>query len=186
MKRYGCNPGLRAAALLAVVVLSVAVIFCHAAYAGDPHSAYYSSINNRIFWFIQISDIHIGASGTQDQAYLTWIVNDAKTVIDPEFIVATGDLTDSTNGNILGFPNGPHQAEWNEYKAILAGKVDAGNYYDIPGNHDAYSDQFFAYYLANSVQGQATGSTQASWRRDWTPTSSPLSTHNWPCIRMPR
>jgi hypothetical protein len=77
----------------------------------------------------------------------------------------TGDLTDSTNGSLLGIPNGPYQAEWDAYKNILAGKVDADFYYDLPGNHDAYNDRSFAYYLANSVQGRARQSTQVSWTR---------------------
>ena len=80
-------------------------------------------------------------------------------------MVVTGDLTDSTNGSLLGIPNGPYQAEWDSYKSILAGKVDPNFYYDLPGNHDAYNDKNFAYYLANSVQGQATHATQISWTK---------------------
>lgn len=136
--------------------------------AGNPHSAYYSSENDRIFWFIYMSDIHIGTRGTQDSQNLQWIVTGAKTIINPCFIVAGGDLTDSTNGNILDYPDGPYQEEWDEYRAILnpAG-IDASFYYDIPGNHEAYNDQYFAYYLANSIQGQATGQTQISWTRNF-------------------
>ena len=93
----------------------------------------------------------------------------ARQVIAPEFLVATGDLTDSTNGNWLGVPNGPYQAEWDEYKNILAeAGVEASFFYDLPGNHDAYNDQYFAYYRANSVQGRATGGTQVSWTRTFT------------------
>lgn len=152
-------------------VLLFAAIFTgfnSSALAGNPHSARYSSDNDRIFWFIHISDIHIGASGIQDSQNLQWIVTDAKSIIDPDFIVASGDLTDSTNGNILGYPDGPHQEEWDEYRAILdpAG-MDASFYYDIPGNHDAYNDRFFSYYLTNSIQGQATGQTQVSWTREF-------------------
>ena len=43
----------------------------------------------------------------------------ARSVIKPIFVVATGDLTDSTNGNLFGIPNGPYQAEWDRSKAIL-------------------------------------------------------------------
>ena len=46
--------------------------------------------------------------------------------------------------------------------------MTAGDYFDIPGNHDAYNDQYFAYYLANSVQGRATGLTQHSWSKTFT------------------
>jgi hypothetical protein len=46
--------------------------------------------------------------------------------------------------------------------------VTSSDYYDFPGNHEAYNDQYFAYYLANAVQGRATGGTQHSWTRTFT------------------
>ncbi len=134
--------------------------------AGDPHSAYSSFDTDKILWFIHASDTHLGTSGSNDSTNLQWLVGPARSVINPSFIVVTGDLTDSTNGNILGYPNGPYQEEWDQYKNILSAHgVDASFYFDIPGNHDAYNDQYFSYYLANSVQGRATGKTQASWSR---------------------
>ncbi len=134
--------------------------------AGNPHGAYYSPDHNRVLWFVHVSDTHIGTSGSTDTARLQWLVTTGRTVINPSFIVATGDLTDSTNGNIFGYPNGPYQAEWDAYRNLLDGAgAGADFYYDVPGNHDAYNDRYFAYYLANSVQGRATGSTQFSWTR---------------------
>lgn len=134
--------------------------------AADPHSAYYSADTDKIIWFIHTSDTHIGTSGSTDSTNLQWLTGQAKNAIKPSFIVVTGDLTDSTNGNILGWPNGPYQAEWDQYKNVLsANGMDASIYFDIPGNHDAYSDQDFSYYLENSIQGKATGRTQASWTR---------------------
>ena len=136
--------------------------------ASDPHGAYYSADTDRVFWFIHASDLHIGTSGSNDSSQLQWLVTTAKSVITPQFIVVTGDLTDSTNGNIFGYPNGPYQAEWDQYNSILTSAgVDASWFYDLPGNHDAYSDRYFSYYLNNSVQGLATGNTQLSWRRDF-------------------
>ena len=151
-------------AALAVLLLSAAA---SPTAAGNPHSAFYSPANDRVFWFIHASDIHLGARGSKDSENLQWLVTTAQNTICPSFIVVSGDLTDSTNGNILGYPNGPHQEEWNEYKSIVDPNVTADTYYDIPGNHDAYSDQYFAYYLANSVQGRATGGTQHSWTRNF-------------------
>ena len=136
--------------------------------AGNPRGAFYSADNTRVFWFVHVSDLHIGMSGTDDSSRLQWLVTTARSVVNPAFIVATGDLTDSTNGNWLGWPNGPYQEEWDEYKSILANAgAGPGVYYDVPGNHDAYSDRYFTYYLANSVQGQATGQTQLSWTRQF-------------------
>ena len=134
--------------------------------AGDPHSAYYSPDTDKVMWFIHASDTHIGTSGSTDSMNLQWLVAQARHVINPSFIVVTGDLTDSTNGNIFGYPNGPYQAEWDQYRNILSNNgVDANSYFDIPGNHDAYNDQYFSYYLNNAIQGRATGKTQASWTR---------------------
>ncbi len=123
--------------------------------------AYYHPNANRLFWFMIVSDSHIGANSTCSQN-LTWAVTQARQVIAPQFIVNTGDLTDSTNGGLI--PMGPYQDEWNTYKQILdnAG-LDASTYYDIPGNHDAYNDATLSYYRGNSMQGRATGTTQPSW-----------------------
>ena len=168
MKRLKYRSGLKAASIFAIIASSVLVLFCFSVQAGDPHSAYYSSENNKIFWFIHITDIHIGVSGSQDSDNLQWVVNQGKTIIDPSFIVASGDLTDSTDGNLFGWPDGPHQAEWNEYKAILsAAGMNANFYYDIPGNHDAYNDGDFSFFINNAVQGQATGQAQTSWTREF-------------------
>ena len=123
--------------------------------------AYYHPNADRLFWFMILLDTHIGADSTCSQN-LTWAVTQARQVIAPQFIVNTGDLTDSSNGGII--PNGPYQEEWNAYRQILADAgLDASSYYDMPGNHDAYNDATFAYYRANSIQGRATGTTQHSW-----------------------
>ncbi|MCD6485968.1 MAG: metallophosphoesterase [Syntrophobacterales bacterium] len=136
--------------------------------ARDPHSAFYSTDNDRIFWFIHISDPHMGTSGSQDSDNLAWIVNEARDVINPAFIVNSGDLTDSTDGDNPMPYGGPYIEEWEEYYGILdAAGIDSDFYYDIPGNHDHYNDKDFVYYLNNSIQGLATGGTQISWRRDF-------------------
>ena len=163
-----CAKRLRIAAISLVLAASVLLPAHPALHAGTPTGAQYNPLGNEIFWFIHASDLHIGMSGSNDTTRLQWLVTTARNVIQPSFIVATGDLTDSTNGNWLGIPNGPYQAEWDQYKAIVDG-AGAGPdfFYDIPGNHDAYSDATFEYYRLNSVQGRATGGMQVSWTRDF-------------------
>jgi hypothetical protein len=147
-------------------ILFATILLCSSGPLSAGAPAYYSSDTNKVFWFIHASDVHIGTRGSADTTNLQWLVTQARAVINPNFIVVTGDLTDSTNGNWLGYPNGPYQAEWDQYKSILASNgVSASFYFDIPGNHDAYNDQYFSYYVANSIQGQATGKTQVSWTR---------------------
>ena len=60
--------------------------------ASDPHGAYSSPDNTRVLWFIHASDVHIGASGSADSSRLQWLVTTARDVVNPSFIVATGDL----------------------------------------------------------------------------------------------
>jgi hypothetical protein len=153
------------AALTAFLAVSFISLPIHGGY---PSGAFYSGATDQVFWFIHFADIHVGTRGTQDTSNLNWLVTTGKSVIDPAFMVAAGDLTDSTNGNWLGWPNGPYQAEWDSYKSILsAAGMTASFFYDLPGNHDAYNDMNFAYYLNNSVQGRATGKTQVSWTREF-------------------
>jgi hypothetical protein len=153
----------------AMFLLFLALSLSNPGKAADPHSACYSADSDKVFWFIQTSDTHIGARGSTDGNNLKWLVTQARQIIEPNFIIVSGDLTDSTNGNFLGIPNGPYQKEWDEYKSILsAAGVTAADYYDIPGNHDAYNDQLFAYYLNNSVQGVTTHNTQVSFVRQFT------------------
>ncbi len=131
---------------------------------GAP-KAYYYPTAGRLFWFMIISDTHIGANSTCSEN-LAWAVGQARQVIAPEFIVNTGDLTDSTDGGLI--PNGPHQDEWDTYRLILeTAGITSAFYYDMPGNHDEYNDGTLAYYRANSIQGRATGQTQPSWSRQF-------------------
>jgi hypothetical protein len=154
--------GIRKFAPLFVLIIGVS-FFSSLAFAAQK--AYYCPSADRLFWFMILSDTHIGADSTA-AANLTFAVGPARQVIAPQFIVNCGDLCDSTNGGTI--PNGPYKAEWDTYRKIL---VDAGMtpdfYYDMPGNHDQYNDKTFSYYRFNSIQGVATGKTQPSWTRQF-------------------
>ena len=155
---------------LAAVGMTCMILGNAPAWASDSTSATYCQENDQIFWFMTITDTHIGIRGSNDTENLSWVVHEGKNVINPSFIVLAGDITDSTNGNLFGYPNGPHPEEWEQYLATLDianTDINASNFFDIPGNHDAYSDGDFSFYLANSVQGQATGRTQVSWTREF-------------------
>ena len=92
----------------ALLLLTIGVsFFSSLAFAGEK--AYYYPSADRLFWFMILSDTHIGADSTA-AANLTWAVGPARQVIKPQFIVNAGDLCDSTNGGPI--PDGPHQDEW--------------------------------------------------------------------------
>jgi VCBS repeat-containing protein len=136
--------------------------------AQNPTGARYCAATDQVFWFVQASDTHIGTSGSTDTTNLNWLVTTGRSVIKPLFTVVTGDLTDSTNANFLGIPNGPYVEEWTAYRAILtAAGVTTSDYYDLPGNHDAYNDKYFAYYRGYALQGQNyVPGGEVAWTKD--------------------
>jgi len=114
-----------------------------------------------LFSFMQISDIHIGEArltGYHPIEHLNWIVDTAYPVIKPKFIVATGDLTNSSDGAIIPL-FGPHRQEWEAYARAVA-PLPRGAYHDIPGNHDHYNDKKFEYFRTYSV----SKNPQSEWK----------------------
>jgi Calcineurin-like phosphoesterase len=101
--------------------------------------------------FVQFTDIHQSrGSGTGEGNYINWYnsLEYVYDVIQPDFVVSTGDLTDGYG------PSGQAQADWDDYRnAILDAGFDTSNYHDLPGNHDGHDDPGFPFYLANSISG---------------------------------
>ena len=151
---------------MARIALLVLTLLAGSARAADPNLAAYRADGSRLLWWLHLTDTHVDTflnGGEEDR--LRWAVSEGVTSIQPDFVVVTGDATDGTNGI---FYSGANQAEWDLYRSIVdaAGLNDPGYYFDLPGNHDAYSDGGLALFRKNSVQGQATGRTQAEWRVD--------------------
>ena len=141
------------------------IFFSFPVLAGTPESAYYHMATDRLFWFVQISDLHTGTAGTTDTANLSWFLNQAVPVITPSFVVATGDLVDATDGGLV--PQDQSLSEWTAYHDMITGAGMTDDlYFDIPGNHDHYNDRDFVFYRAHSLQGAASGGTQFSWQRE--------------------
>ncbi len=123
--------------------------------------------NSQIFWFVQITDTHLGSGSISDPPEL-WgysyiffegFFNEFK-YIRPEFIVNTGDLVD---GMTL-IPFYQDFTQWEMYKQILdKWGMNESFYYDLLGNHDIYGDPTFSFYKDYSVQGRAHGKTQFNW-----------------------
>jgi hypothetical protein len=153
--------------------------------AGGPASAYYADDADGVFWFMHISDIHVGGHDSigewsaYDPDNVIWALHDAVEVIQPIFVVATGDLVNGSRNNIP--TAGQDQGEWDDYKAIYTAAVAAHPaipYYDIIGNHDAYAPRVpdecpsLHWYLDNSYRGQLEGASHFSWTH-----STPLGTY---------
>ena len=150
-----------AAAVFFVFLLQVAV-----ATAVDTVPGKYRLDGSNTVWFIQMSDTHITSNALPySPKNFEWGISEAFDVIQPAFFVTTGDLTDSTKEQFPFYGEAPRPEEWQEYRETLARNGMAPEFYhDMPGNHDAFGDKNFDYYLQNSMSGRAYGSTQHSWR----------------------
>lgn len=123
---------------------------------------------SNVVWFLQITDTHVDSDVLKYyKDYFSWVLREAVPVINPSFVVVTGDLTDSTSSTFPYYGLGPHEDEWLKYRDIYMNALMTPSfYYDPPGNHDAYGDKHLAYYLKYSLQGSYTKSTQQSWYLD--------------------
>lgn len=135
------------------------------ALAGGPESAHHGRGTAGVFWFMHLSDTHIGANaieGPNATPHLERALGEAVSVIAPRFVAVTGDLTD---GSKFGVPTaGQDQGQWDAYKQIYGqAGMTPDFFFDLPGNHDGYGDTGLSFYLANSVQGQHNQALYGSW-----------------------
>jgi len=133
--------------------------------AASPQQAHHADGPDELLWFLVVSDSHVGADlvgGNQDTENLAWAASVLVDTVQPRFLVNAGDLTDGTGGGL--FPTGPKDEEWSGYRAILDehGMTD-DFYFDLPGNHDQYSDLGLPHYLGYSIQGEAHGAANYDW-----------------------
>lgn len=111
-----------------------------------------------LFKFVFMADQHVGQKKdkeNQDTEYLRYLLNVVYRGIRPLYIINGGDLTDSTNGEIIPC-GGPYMSEWCEYRRIVKeSMVNAAMppnvYHEIPGNHDQYNDKHLIFYLNMST-----------------------------------
>jgi len=149
-----------------IIRVAVCFLWCPGALAADPGDVVYMDGPEELIWFVAISDTHVGAGdliyGDKDLTRLDWATSELVAVVDPAFIVNTGDLTDATAWGLV--PTGQVETEWLEYRGVLDENGMASDYYhDVPGNHDHYGDGDLTHYLQWSVSGEAFGQTSHAW-----------------------
>lgn len=152
---------------LGLLLFGAFVLTAPAARAAHPEGARHARDSEGLFWFMHISDTHIGANaieGPNAKEHLQFALNQAVTVIKPKFVWNTGDLNDGS-GKVgvggTGIPtSGQSQTQWDWYKQVYqAAGMKVGFYYDLPGNHDVYGDDGATFYLKNSLWGAAMKKT---------------------------
>lgn len=96
--------------------------------------------SNGIFWFCQISDIHL-SKFRQGRGHenLEVFLDSVLPIVNPHFIIVTGDITDGKGDRYVRSQN---IEEWIMYNELLIkyGIHEKKNFWlDIRGNHDCYN-----------------------------------------------
>ncbi|ORZ08947.1 Metallo-dependent phosphatase-like protein [Absidia repens] len=95
---------------------------------------------SNLFYFIQVSDLHISKFRSQTERFLHF-VQSVLPVVRPSFVVVTGDLTDAKDvGDIKTVQ---YEEEWMLYKNAIDqgttnGQENGLPWYDMRGNHDCF------------------------------------------------
>ena len=136
--------------------------------AAAPDSATYNDDASDLIYFLMVSDPHVESmpdSGKQGTAYLDWATGELSQTVLPLFMVNGGDLVDASGGGMV--PLTQFDWEWESYQTIVDNNgMSPDFYFDLPGNHDQYTDGQLAHYLDFSVQGRAAGQTNHAWTHE--------------------
>ncbi|CAM1297477.1 SLC24A4 (predicted) [Pycnogonum litorale] len=155
-----------------ILVLSLGIILCNIIAFYDVESLSFndsvirnaagppfpSDNLNHLFWFVQISDLHI--SVFYDPGRKSDFEEFCKTtlnVINPKVVLLTGDLTDGKLPDFQGSKQ--FYGEWNIYKDVLhkTGIAKRTLWLDIRGNHDNFNvltvNSSNNYFRTHSIQG---------------------------------
>jgi len=100
-----------------------------------------SDTPDRMFWFVQISDIHISTLRADQADQLRRFVEHTLPIVQPFVVIATGDLTDARRGNPFRERAGQIRKEWETYHSILEanGVLRPDFWLDMRGNHDSFA-----------------------------------------------
>ncbi|KAH3756655.1 transmembrane protein 62-like [Pelomyxa schiedti] len=92
-----------------------------------------------VMWFVHVTDLHISMFEPAPAENFNVFCNETLRVINPGFIVVTGDLCDSW-AEESGFHTQQHKEEWELYRSILDKNGIPTNftYWDTLGNHDVF------------------------------------------------
>ncbi|KAG0240745.1 Metallo-dependent phosphatase-like protein [Mortierella sp. GBAus27b] len=117
----------------------------------DPRSPSASTENDHtvigdskdgVFYFVQVSDLHISAFRKASTSNFYTFLSTALPLVEPAFVVVTGDLTDAKDKQLVGSMQ--YMEEWSTYRDALeeSGVLTKRNgtfWHDLRGNHDCFN-----------------------------------------------
>ncbi|KAG0314209.1 Transmembrane protein 62 [Dissophora globulifera] len=112
-----------------------------ASVASDQDNVVIGDSKHNIFYFIQVSDLHISTFRKASTANFYTFLSTALPLIEPSFVVVTGDLTDAKDQNLVGSMQ--YMEEWVTYRDALEEsgvltKRGGSYWHDLRGNHDCF------------------------------------------------
>lgn len=119
---------------------------------------------SNLFWFVQVSDLHLSVHDPPRGAKLRRFVQTTLPMLNPAFVLVTGDVTDAKQAvaapSFVGndAPRGQVDAEWREYRDVLRLRGGGGGrdeqhgvampmrtpWLEVRGNHDAFNVASYA------------------------------------------
>ncbi|KAF9119027.1 Transmembrane protein 62 [Mortierella sp. 14UC] len=108
----------------------------------DKDSVVIGDSKDNIFYFIQVSDLHISTFRKASTANFYTFLSTAIPLVEPAFVVVTGDLTDAKDKQLVGSMQ--YVNEWVTYRDALeeSGVLTKRNgtfWHDLRGNHDCFN-----------------------------------------------
>ena len=120
------------------------------------------SEGNKIFWFLQITDTQFVWANQDKIDMFSTFLNETNKIINPLFIINTGDIVDADNGREQNIE------EWQKYnKTLSENKINSSIYVDLVGNHDGSEDPHYSYFMNYSITGSEYGATQISFNHSF-------------------
>ncbi|KAF9979431.1 Transmembrane protein 62 [Mortierella antarctica] len=106
---------------------------------GDQDSTVIGDSKDNIFYFV--SDLHISAFRKASTANFYTFLSTALPMVEPAFVVVTGDLTDAKDKDLVGSMQ--YLSEWSTYRDALEesgvlAKRNGTFWHDLRGNHDCF------------------------------------------------
>jgi hypothetical protein len=100
---------------------------------------YLNDNDDHLIWFVQISDLHLSLFHEKTiKDDLNYFCSDILKMIKPKVIMASGDLTDAKNDDLMG--SRQYENEWKIYQQIIHDNdvLKYSVWLDVRGNHDNF------------------------------------------------